>query len=242
VLAVAGTQATAQPKPTCPSGNIATTPVYGETAGPPVVQTWHDIELDGREACLDSIQGRMALVVALAGRFDGAKSLGDIATRFGAISATQGLLYWSTTDQRWRPLISETFALVNPDTRHSRPDFTAQEILSGRTLYFAQNDTRSTGLNVYSLSARLVAPRRLVVEIVNLTSVRLALITLFEPQTLRLVHIFDRLDSNVWGYYGISAVQAGAVDGQERSFINRANAFYRHIIGEAADGEPPLAP
>jgi len=241
-LAVAATQARAQPVPPCPPGNTAIVPAYGELTGPPAVRTWHDIDLEGDEACWGTMRGRMALVVALAVRFDGAKSLEDIATRIGAISATEGLPYWSITDRQWRALISESFAIDDPITRRRRPDFTAQEIMSGRMLYFAQNDTRSTGLNIYSLSARLAGTGRLAVEIVNLTPIRFALVTLFDPQALRSVHFIDRLETNVWGYYGISAVQAGAVDGQEKSFVNRAGAFYRFLAGVSPEKEPPLAP
>ena len=106
----------------------------------------------------------------------------------------------------------------------------------------SQNDTRSTGLNVYSLSARSVAPDRLVVEVVNLTPIRFTLATMFKRQALRSVHFIDRLEKGLWGYYAITAVQAGAVDGQEKSFINRANAYYRYLIGKLPDSEPPLAP
>lgn len=241
-LAVAATPAVAQPIPPCHTGNTAVVPAYGELGRPPVVQTWRDIDIEDRDACLGGMRGRMALVVALAVRFDGAKSLEDVATRIGAISATEGLPYWSVTDRQWRPLISESFAIDDPISRRRRPDFTAQEILSGRRLYFAQNDTRSTGLNVYSLSATSVAPDRLVVEIVNLTPIRFALVTLFDPQALRSVHFSDRLETDVWGYYGISAVRAGAVDGQEKSFVNRAGAFYRFLAGVSPEREPPLAP
>ncbi len=242
LLLAAGTQAQATPNPPCPASDTPVAPAYGDPSGPPVVQTWHDIELDGRESCLDFVQGRMALVVALPHRFDGVISLEDIAARFGAISATRGMLYWSTTDQRWRPLISESFAIDEPNSRRPRADFSPQEILSGRTLHFAQNDTRSTGLNVYSLSARSVAPDRLVVEVVNLTPIRFTLATMFKRQALRSVHFIDRLEKGLWGYYAITAVQAGAVDGQEKSFINRANAYYRYLIGKLPDSEPPLAP
>lgn len=241
-LGLAPIHAKAQPVLPCPVGETVIVPAYGDLGGPPAVHIWQDIDVYGREACVGPVRGRMALVVALAGRFDGPKSLDDIASRIGAISATQGLLYWSTTGQRWRPLISEAFALEDRLGNTRRLDFSAQEILSGRTLYFAQNDTRSTGLNIYSLSARLVGSERLAVEVVNLTTIRFALVTSFEPQALRSVHFIDRLVTNVWGYYGISAVQVGAVKGREKSFINRAGAFYRFLIGVRTDVEPPLAP
>lgn len=241
-VAIIAIPATAQPVPPCPPGGAATLPAYADVGSPPAVQTWRDIELDDREGCLGPLQGRMALVVALSVRFDGTKSLADIAARIGAVSQTTGLPYWSVTDREWRPLVSESYAIDDPGRRRERPDFTASEVLSGRTLYFAQNDTRSTGLNIYSMVARSVADDRFVIDIVNLTPIRFALITLFDAQALRSVHFIDRLDSGVWGYYGISAVRAGAVEGHEKSFVNRAGAFYRFLIGERADGAPPLAP
>lgn len=217
-------------------------PFYGDIAAPPAVAVWHDIELNGRQACLGRVRGPMKLAVVLASKFEGPTSFNDIAARIGAISASKDLLYWSTTEQRWRTLITESFALDDPNSGRRRPDFTVQDILSGRTLYFGQIDTRSTGLNVYSLSARSMAPGRLILEIINLTPIKFAFLTLFEPQTLRSVHIFDRLAGNVWGYYGISTVRSGAVDGHEKSFINRASAIYRYLIGVAPNGAPPLAP
>lgn len=240
-LLSAASQAQAQPVPPCQPGSTIV-PAYSAVGDPPAVQTWQDIELEAGTACASLLQGTMALVVVLAARFDGAKPLNEIAARIGAISATQGLLYWSTTNQRWRPLISESFAIDGPDTRRPRPDFAASEIVSGETLYFAQNDTRSSGFNIFSLAARVATSDRLVVEVVNLTPVRFTLMTLFEPQTLRSVHLIDRLASGEWGYYAISAVQAGAVRGREKSFINRADAFYRFLVGEAPDSKPPLAP
>ena len=218
--------AEAQPVPPCSPSGTAVVPTYGEVAAPPSIQTWHDIELTGREACLGGGRGRMELVIALASKFDGARPLSDIAARIGAISAMKGLLYWSSTEQSWRILISESYAIDGPTTRRPRPDFAADEVLSGRTLYYAQNDMRSTGLNVDSLTAKAAGPGRLVFETVNLTPIKFAFVTLFEPRELRAVHFIDRLKDGAWGYYGISAVRSVTLGGYENSFVNRGAAFY----------------
>lgn len=241
-LVAAGSPAAGQPIAPCLPDQAAIVPPYGDKGHAPTVQIWRDIDLADRNACPGTTSGRMALVVALAARFDGTRSLEDIAARIGAISATEGLRYWSVTDGRWRTLVSESFAIDDPDTRRRRPDFTAREILSGSPFFFVQNDTRSTGRNVYRLSAISVGRDRLVVEIVNLTPIRFTLVTLYEAQALRSLHFFDRQANGDWGYYGISAVRAGAVDGLEKSFVNRAAAFYRFLVGEPPDGAPPLAP
>ncbi len=221
---------------------MALSPDYGELGGPPVVEAWRDIDLERNDTCLGSIRGRMKLIIVLAGRFNHSRSLEDISSRIGAVSSTKGLPYWSTTEDRWRPLISEAFALEDATSDTPRADFIAQEVLSGRTLYFAQEDTRSTSLNLYSLTARVATPDRMVIEIINLTSIRFWFVTLFEPRTLLSVFFIDRLGSGVWGYYGLSVVRDRSTEGHERSFVNRAAAYYRFITGVPADTEPPLAP
>lgn len=217
-------------------------PAYGAVGAPPTVAFWRDIELKGDAACLGAARGRMQLVVALAGRFRSEESLTDMAARIGAVSATTGLRYWSSTEKRWRELISRSFALRTRDPKSARADFTAAEVLSGRTLYIAQNDTRSTGINVYSFRAWRVGKRRLVVEIVNLAPIRLFVLTMFERRALRTVHVLTREDDTVWAYYGVTAVVRGAGGGREASFINRAGAFYRLLAGIPDDREPPLSP
>jgi len=237
-----GHSAAARPLPPCGPGQGAPVPAYGSLDGPPAFRVWHDIKLDSREECPDLPRGRMALVIALAGRFDGAKSQDDIAARIGAISAGQGLRYWSTTMRRWRKLITKAYALEDPNTRHRRPDFKPQEVLSGETLYFAQNDTFSTGLNVYGLTAKSVTQERLILEVVNASPIRLTVMPLFKARALRSVHYIDRLKSGAWSYYGVVAVRSGRTEGHEKSFVNRAAAYYRFLTETPPDREPPLAP
>jgi len=184
----------------------------------------------------------MKLVVALAARFRGPESIEDIAARVGAVSATSGLLYWSTTDGNWRVLISEAEALRGRSTGAVRADFAAREVLGDRTLYFRQKDTRSTGWNLYSLRGRRLGPERLAVEVVNLSAIRFLLITLAEARSLVSLHFVERLGPGLWGYYGLSAVRDGAGEGFDKSLVNRAAAFYRFLTGRPGDAGPPLAP
>src|SRR5574340_1503442 len=75
----------------------------------------------------------------------------------GAVSATKSVRYWSTTDKAWRGLVTDAFALSGPDPAQRRADFTPAQITTGRELYYAQSDNRSSGLTVYR--ARIVAAR-----------------------------------------------------------------------------------
>jgi len=241
-LMTVGFQSQAESPPICPAHGTEPYPPYGELRQPPNVATWRDVGPVSGADCEGLFQEPVAFVVALAGRFQHAGSVEDIAARIGAVSLTEGLPYWSTTEQKWRVLISEAFALEEPDADTTRPNFTADEIFSGRTLHFAQNDTRSTGLNIYGITTNSADRDHLSFEIINTSPIRLSFLTLFEPRTLRSVHFLDHQGQGVWGYYGISTVKNGAVDGHEKSFINRTAAFYRFLIGQPADQAPPLAP
>jgi Family of unknown function (DUF6675) len=217
-------------------------PAYGPVDGVPNVAWWRDLEVPDTGGCLGEMRGHMELVVALAGRFHAAGTLEDMARRMGAVSQTPGLRYWSVNDGAWRTLLTEAFALSEPDGERRRADFSAAEMLRGRALYTAQRDTRSTGLNVYQLRARRVGARRLIVESRNLTPIRLLVFELFEPGALRVIHILDRLEPDLWRYYAITAVRSGALESDPRSMINRSAAFYRFLRSVPGDRDPPLAP
>lgn len=225
----------------CVAGAADMRPAYGPVDGAPNLAWWRDIVIP-EGGCLGEIRGHMELVVALAGRFHDPRTLEDMARRMGAISQTVGLRYWSVTDADWRTLLSEAFALSAPDVAQRRADFSAAELLSGRSLYTAQRDTRSTDLNVYQLRARRVDPHRLVLESRNRTPIRFLVFELFEPGTLQVIHILDRLGPNLWAYYTLSAVRRGTLESDPRSMINRSAAYYRFLRGVPADRDPPLAP
>ncbi|GAB4376770.1 MAG: hypothetical protein Kow00114_40650 [Kiloniellaceae bacterium] len=234
----------APPEPPCAAG-AQPWPAYAPPDAPPAVMTWTDIQLAGRADCLGAVAGRMNVVAVLAGSFrhpagaDG--TLDDLAARFGAVSATVRTLYWSTTDGRWRRLIDDASALQRPDTDARRGDFTAAELRSGQPLYVAQDDTRSTGTNLYRMTALLSGPEKLVVEIVNESTISFLLVPLFDPGGLVTLHVVEDLGGGLWGYYGLTAVRAGSVAGHEKSLVNRAAAFYRFLRGVPGDAAPPLA-
>lgn len=243
LMAVAPVSESAGARPVLPCGaepaDVA--PKYAPLGAPPAVAVWHNITL-APDTCLGQAKGHQTLAIALAVRFEHRGTLEDLAARAGAISATRAIRYWSVTDGEYRPLISEAFALDGPDTHARRPDFTASEVLSGRTLYFAQNDTRSTGLNLYSLKARRLGPDELAIEVVNITDIRFLVFTMFGARSLVSLHIFRRLDGQVWGYYGLSTIRGGVAGGHEKSFVNRAAAYQRFMIGAPTGKAPPLAP
>ena len=248
---------TGAPRVPCAAG-IAPLPAYADAGAPPAVAVWHDIDIGeaaggesgGGSACLGRLAGRFPTAVALAGRFRHAGSLDDLAARIGAVSRMAGLAYWSVSEQKWRQFVTSASALdgtgEGPDPawengRGRRGDFTAAEMRSGARLWFVQNDTRSMGDNLYSARATLSAPDRLAVEVVNESTVRFLVMTLFEPRELLALHVVERLDGDLWGYYGLAAVRDAPPGGFEKSLVNRAAAFYRFLRGVPGDAEAPLA-
>jgi hypothetical protein len=241
----AGVEAAA-PRPPCGAGALPV-PAYAGEDAPPSVAVWHDVELAGDAACLGRLRGEAQLMVAIASRFRHDGSLDELAARLGAVSRTAGLLYWSTGEQKWRHLITRSAAVTGPDVdwrtgAGQRPDFSAAELRSGATLWFVQNDSRSTGANLYSARATLSEPDRLAVEVVNESAITFVVMTLFEAQELLALHVVERLDGDLWGYYGLAAVRGEPLEGYEKSLVNRAAAFHRFVLGKPGDAEPPLAP
>ncbi len=243
VVTPAGVSAAAEPplpQPPCGPGDMPF-PAYAAPDAPPAVATWRDLVLPGEGACFGQLAGPTAVVVALAGRFRFGGSLDDLAARIGAISKTAGLRYWSTGEQKWRRLISEAWALSGPEVAARRQDFTAAEIRTPGRRYFAQNDTRSTGANLYSLITRPSAPDRLAVEIANESPLSLSLLRLFDEAELLSLVMVEHLGGDLWGYYGVMAARDSAAEGYEKSLVNRAAAFQRFLLERPGDDAPPLA-
>jgi len=232
---------TADPLPSCEELGDADATFYGVN-GEPKVALWQNTSVDLGETCPGLLPGRFELVVSITARFAFSGSVHDMAARFGAVSATQGLRYWSVTAQRWRPIVSDARALRGPADNLVRPDFSADEVLSGEPLYFLQDDTRSTGKNLYVMKARQISPDELMAASYNVTRIKLFLITVFEAESLSAIHYLRRLAPGEWGYFGVSAARALPATNSERSFVNRAAAFYRYLAGIPSDKEPPMAP
>jgi hypothetical protein len=61
---------------------------------------------------------------------------------------------------------------------------------------------------------------------------------------LQSMYFLDRESDSVWRYYSIVRTGKnanGLIAGNESSSINRAVAFYRHIVGIPTTQEPPGA-
>jgi hypothetical protein len=163
--------------------------------------------------------------------------------RFGAISQLVAVEYWSTTDQKWRPMVSSAAAIVATDSRKPRADYSAAELTTGEDRYYIVTDTRLGHSVAYRLRKRLSQPGRLVVETANVDAIRKWGLTLYAPEDVDTLYFLSERSPGVWAYYSITRVLPNSVlaEGHDESFINRAVALYRHYMGLPTDAEPPAA-
>jgi hypothetical protein len=232
---------TEEPLPPC---GMAPVPPFPGIADPPNVRLWHseDLEADWRPpVCTGWSDLAFDQLVGLAGRFRSPDDAEAILARFGRISQLTGVRYWSVTYGACRDLIDEAFALAGPDADERRSDFTTEELLADRILYFFQDDNGAGDGAVYRLRVREVAPDRLILETENVGAIRVLLVPLFQPGELRALYVLERDAKEVWSFYSLTGTTAGAsplAGGHEASYVNRALALYGYIAGV----EPCSAP
>lgn len=210
-------------------------PAAAASDRPPATAVWSEQALRKAgwkpPACLGWSSENTRLAVALAGdfRFDG--TVDDLLARFSAFSAYKSIRYWSTSKQGWRNLVSD-----------AGPDLKASALVPGSSFDYFENGR--AGRTVYRLRILERTPARAVVASENVTPIRTALVTAFDPGALQSVTFLDRRGSGVWSYYQIVRAGQGASSlalGSEASYVNRAAALYRYVAGIPTDQEPPIA-
>ena len=221
-------------------------PPYAALGAAPNVQVWNQgslPEFSARAACVGWPAPNFALLIALAGTFP-ANDAADLLSRFGAVSTTLGVRYWSTSDHAWRPLVTAAAALTKPVDGQPREDFTSAELATGLDAYLAQSDSRGAGEVIYRMRLREGKPDRLVIETENVTPVRWLAFTLLKPGSLRCVYFLERRSAGVWSYYSLTRIaeRSWFISGHENSYVNRVVAQYRHIARIPTDLDPPFAP
>lgn len=237
VLLSAGLASAADKNPQPPCG-APPVPGYAAVDAAPAVLVISGSDLGAWKppSCVGwSAQGD-GVLVALSGRFAYKGSTDDLLKRFGAISTLKGLKYWSVTDGGWRTLITSAEALEAPESGHSRPDFTLAEMKSGKDLYFAQQDNRTSEEVVYRMQVRDLSTNGFVVAVENVTPVRSYMLTLFDPGELLSVQFVERESPGVYGYYGLAFAGeslASSIALPQASYVNRALALYGQLTGKA---------
>ncbi len=221
-------------------------PPYPRVGTPPGLLTLKRGELPSATLpsdCEARILWRSSLLVTLSGKFRYPGSVDGLLARFGAVSALRGIKYWSITDGAWRTLVTDAGALDGLDLPRRRADFAVSEMTSGQDLYFDQSDNRSSGLVTYRMRVLERGEDHVVIAIENVTSVWMFVIPLFDPGDLQSLYILRRLSPGVWGYQSLTGAREGVLNpSSAASYVNRAVAVYRHIVGIPTDQNPPASP
>jgi hypothetical protein len=235
----------AQLGPQAPCGKEAVPP-YPGLADSAIVKSWSRSEF-GRDwrppACTGWTTVGFTTLVTTVARFRHTSEAADLLRHVGAISKLAGMRYWSTTHKRWQTLVVDAHAITSLQSGKPREDFTPNEMIEGKILYFQQVDNLA-GKTIYRLHIAEVSADRLVVDVENASTMRYHLIPLFHPGEMQSIYFLDRESETVWCYYSIIRTGKDAdrlTTGNEASAVNRAAAFYRNLVGIPTDQEPPAA-
>jgi hypothetical protein len=231
------------PQPPCGPERVPDYPGLDDSA---IVKSWSRSEVGSDwkpPACTGWAAGEFTTLVTTAARFHHTSEAEGLLRHIGAISELKGVRYWSTTHKQWQTLIADAHALTGMPAGQPRGDFTADELKQGNVLFYEQVDNLS-GKGIYRMHIVESSPNRIVFEAENVSPMRYLFITLFHPGEVQSIYFLDRESESVWRYYSI--VRTGnnsnrMIMGNEKSAINRATAFYRHIVGIPTDQDPPAA-
>jgi hypothetical protein len=231
------------PQPPCGKEPIPAYPGVDELA---LVKPWSRSDL-GRDwkppACTGWAEVGFTTLVTIAARFPHTSEAEGLLRHIGAISELAGMRYWSTTHKQWRTLIGSAYALTDSQSGQRREDFTSNEMKEGKVLYFEQIDNLS-GKAIYRMHIVEASATRVVFDVENVSTMRYYFIPIFHPGELQSMYFLDRESDKVWRYYSIVRTGKnanGLIAANESSSVNRAVAFYRHLVGIPATQEPPGA-
>lgn len=231
------------PQPPCGQEPIPPYPGLDDSA---IVKSWSEPDL-GRDwkppACTGWAAVGFTRLVTTVARFRHTSEAEDLLRHIGAISELAGMRYWSTTHKQWQTLIVDAYALTGVQHGQRRGNFTPEEMMEGKALYFEQVDNLS-GKAIYRMHIAEASADRLVIDVENVTTMRYLLIPILHPGEMQSIYFLDRESENAWRYYSIVRTGKNAnrmIAGNESSTINRAVAFYRYFVGIPTDQEPPAA-
>ena len=115
---------------------------------------------------------------------------------------------------------------------------------AGKTYQFRERDENGGDI-AYSLRVLRHDPTHLIVATENVSPIRIAIVTAFEPGSLQTVTFVEKVGADQWNTYQITRAGAGAsslVVGYRGSFLNRLEAVRRYLAGQPTDQQSPLAP
>jgi hypothetical protein len=246
ILALAGRAADAAEGPVPPCAGPAM-PAYAELGHPPRISVWERGELPPAwrpASCLGWNGSADSVWVAAAGRLREPHGIEGLVTRIARVSVLPQIQFWSVTRDEWLPLFEKAIAVTGSDGEVARADFAPEELVSGSTVYMLADQNDPLGDIVQSLHVRDRTADRLVVELANVSSGRMALMEVLPVGAGRTLLHMEREAGEVWTFYTLINVADRVPDvltPPRGSWVNRAAALYRWFAGIPTDQEPPAA-
>jgi hypothetical protein len=230
-------------QPACMSSGVP--PVFSPLNAPPIAQATR-VSGDGTPpagaSCFEKSDSA-ATWITVASIIRTSNSQNAFIERFGSISTLSAVQYWSTTEQKWRPIVTSASAVTAANSRLPRADYSLAELVAGEDRLYSVTDSRSGRAVTYRLRLLQSQPTGLLVETANVDAIRQWGITVYAPGGLHTLYFLKQQSQDVWDYYSITRVLPDIflASGHDKSLINRAVALYRHIVGLPTDAEPPSA-
>jgi hypothetical protein len=221
-------------------------PAYTQPGGSPTIAVW--TEADANRApwqgapCLHWTSGQTRMVTALAASI-AANSLDELLDRYGSLSTYKSIRFWSVMHQTWEDLVVSAGFVDGPQANYSQRDQTSADFQTGRVLYYYE--ISPAGRTLHRLTVQRRTQDEVVVSTENISPVKVALFTIFQPQALQTATFIQRKGPNAWGYYQAIKLGEGSDFIAVRSpspYINRLVAMYRYMTGIPTDSLPPVAP
>jgi hypothetical protein len=181
------------------------------------------------------------MAVALAATLN-ASSLDELLGRFGALSQYKSIRFWSVMYETWDDFVASSGFVDGPQGQQVVPDHAPADYVVGRDFYYFE--TSRAGRTIHRMTVRKRTADRIEIATENITPIRFAMATLFEPGSLQSVTFFDRRGPSEWGYFQTIGVGLGSsfITVQSTSpYINRLTAVYRYLAGIPTDRDPPAA-
>jgi len=231
------------PQPPC---GMEPVPPYPGLDAPATAKSWKKSETGSDwkpPACTGWAASGFTTLVTTAARFRHSSESEGLLRHIGAISKLGGMRYWSTTHKQWQTLIVDAHALTGLQHSQRREDFRPEEMKEGSVLYFEEVDNLS-GKAIYRMHIAKASADRIVFDVENVSTIHYLFMTLFHPGEIQSAYFLDRESHDVWRYYSIVRTGTnanGMLVRNESSAVNRAVAFYRHLVGIPTDQEPPAA-
>jgi hypothetical protein len=119
-------------------------------------------------------------LIAIAGRLHEPGGVDALLARFAAVSRLKGVRYWSITEQSW-----QTLSVTDAAGTNRRDDFRPEELQPAVPLYSVERNGRSSGVVIYGMRVIAGTADRVAMNVVNASSVRASVVTLFEPGELQ---------------------------------------------------------